>query len=472
MNIINDILDFSKIEAGRVEFERLDFELRTAVEDVLELLAELAHRKGLELACLMHAEVPAWVTGDPGRVRQILTNLVGNAVKFTAAGEVVVQVKLAEETADTVVLHFEVADTGIGIPPEVQVRLFQPFSQGDGSTARKYGGTGLGLAISRQLVELMDGTIGVASTPGQGSTFWFSVRLHRCATPSATVCPDLQVLRGVRVLCVDDNATNRTILTQQLLAWGMQAESVTDGPMVLAYLRDAREQGKPCSLAILDMQMPGIDGLELARRIKADPELAGVRLVLLSSVGRRGQGKEAQHAGVAAYLTKPVRQSQLLDCLATVMGSVATSPTNLVTRYRLAEAEMQTRARILLVEDNVVNQRVAVRMLEKLGCRVDVAANGREAIEVLTRIAYDLVFMDCQMPEIDGYEATAIIRRQETQSGAHVPIVAVTANAMQGDRERCTAAGMDDYVSKPVKSPELAAMLQKWLGQQLMRGGE
>jgi two-component system sensor histidine kinase/response regulator len=376
----------------------------------------------------------------------------------------VVQATLAEETPDHVLIRFAVTDTGIGIPSEVQSRLFQAFSQADGSTTRQYGGTGLGLAISKRLAELMGGSIGVESVPGKGSTFWFTVRLEKRLGLYGVAVTDLPELCGVRVLGVDDNTTNRLFLEHQLGAWGMQVDCVADGPTALEQLQAAHSHGTPYALAILDLQMPGMNGLELARTIKDDPLLRSLRLVLLSSLCRRGDGTEAQRIGFAAYLTKPIRQAQLYDCLTTVMGSPAEAPAvPLVTRHRLAETQAQLRVRVLVAEDNVVNQKVAVRMLEKLGCRVDVVANGREAIEALSRIAYDLVCMDCQMPEMDGFEATAAMRAREVQTGGHLPIIAMTANAMQGDRERCLAAGMDDYVDKPVQSKELASILHKWI---------
>ena len=463
LGLINDILDFSKIEAGKLTFERIDFDLRAVVEDVLELLADKASSKRLELACLMHPSVPLWVESDPERLRQILTNLVGNAVKFTDTGEVVVRVTLVEETRDDALVRFEVRDTGIGIAPADQAKLFATFVQADSSTTRKYGGTGLGLAISKRLVELLGGTIGVQSTPGQGSTFWFTARLpKRQARP--TVMPHaVAPVWGVRVLCVDDKALNRTILEQHLQARGMQVDCAIDGPSALARLQAAQRAGKPYALVILDMHMPGMDGLTLARLIKADPALKDVRLVMVSSVGQRGQAQEARDAGIAAYLTKPVRQSHLYDAIAAVMGvQSAPHPPVLVTRHSLAEVQAQRRLKVLLAEDNVVNQTVAVRLLEKLGCRVDVVTNGVEALAAHASGTYDLIFMDGQMPDMDGYTATAAIRAREAQTGQHIPIIAMTANAMQGDREACLAAGMDDYTSKPVKSEALALLLQQW----------
>jgi signal transduction histidine kinase/DNA-binding response OmpR family regulator len=474
LTIINDILDFSKIEAGKMDLEILDFDLRATVEDVLELLADQAASKGLELACWLQPEVPTWVTGDPGRLRQILTNLVGNALKFTEQGEVVVRAALAEAHADTVLLRFEVTDTGIGMSPEVQARLFQAFSQADGSTTRKYGGSGLGLTISQRLVAMMGGTIGVESTPDQGSTFWFTVRLvPRPAPAEATFATRSELRRGMRVLCVDDHATNRAILEAQLTAWGLQASCVVDGASALARLRAAYSDGQPYDLAILDYQMPDMDGLQLARAIKADPVLARIRMVLLSSVSQRGQIVAAQQAGIVAALTKPVRQSHLYNCLMTVMGTAA-EPTVVspVTR-RQEEVPIQMHVRVLVAEDNVINQKVAVRLLEKLGCRIDVAANGQEAVTMLAQFAYDVVFMDCQMPEMDGFAATAEIRQREASTGRHVPIIAMTANAMQGDREACLAAGMDDYVSKPVSLDSLVTMVRKWApaqGDRMVRG--
>ena len=462
--ILNDILDFSKIEAGKMDFETIDFELRTAVEDVLELLAAKAHIKGLELACLVHADVPSWMAGDPGRLRQILTNLVGNAVKFTSSGEIIVQVSLAESIGPDVLLRFSVTDTGIGIPLEHQHRLFQAFSQTDHSTARKYGGTGLGLAISKQLVEMMGGTIDVESTPGKGSTFRFTVKLGLCSTPFTNESGETLTLQGMRALCVDDNATNRTIFQTQLASWGLEVDCLGDSHQALEQLRKAHTEHRPYQLAILAYQMPEMDGMELGKTIKADPDLAPVRLILLASVGQRGHRQKAEEAGFAAYLTKPVRQNQLFACLKTVMGktSEASSPAALVTRYRLAEQQAQLRTQLLVAEDNIVNQKVIVSLLEKKGYRVDVVGNGKEALEAHSRTPYALILMDCQMPEMDGYEATEAIRDREASTGGHTPIVAMTASAMHGDRERCLAAGMDDYLSKPIQPQTLADLVSQW----------
>jgi signal transduction histidine kinase/DNA-binding response OmpR family regulator len=460
--IINDILDFSKIEAGKMDLEVVDFDLRAAIEDVLELVAERAASKGLELASVIHPDVATWVAGDPGRLRQILTNLVGNAVKFTAHGEVVVRTTLLEVAGDSTLLRLAVTDTGIGIAPDAQGRLFQAFSQADRSTTRKYGGTGLGLAISQRLTTAMGGTIGVESTPGHGSTFWFTVRLGTRAALHEADLLTLPELRGVRVLAVDDHAVNRAILEAQLGAWGMQIDCVADGAAALARLRAAHAEGRPYALAILDYQMPGMDGLELAEAIMADPALARTRLIMLSSVSQHAHGTAVQRASIAATLSKPVRQSSLFNCLLSVMGATARPVLPSPSASRWEEAQAPLHARALVVEDNVVNQKVAVRLLEKLGCRVDVAANGLEALELLAKLAYDVVFMDCQMPEMDGFEATGVIRQREASSGQHVPIIAMTANAMQGDAEQCLAAGMDDYLSKPVTFEALATAARKW----------
>ena len=463
LTIINDILDFSKIEANKLTLEHSDFDLRVMVEDVLELLAERAYSKGLDLACLLDAGLPTWVSGDPGRVRQVLTNLMGNAVKFTERGDVVVHVTLAEETADDALLHMAVTDTGIGIPRDVQAKLFQAFSQADSSTTRKYGGTGLGLAISKRLVELMGGTIGVESTPGKGSTFWFTVQLGKRLAPSNQGGTDPTALQDVRVLCVDDHPTTRMVMESQLRAMGMRVDGVADGPSALDCLRTAHQSAEPYTVAILEAHLPEMDGRAVARAIKADPALATVRLILLTSVGDRGQRDEAPHAEWSAYLPKPIRHSQLSDCMAMVLGHASTpSAIRLTPRSMLRDALVPIPSRVLVAEDNIVNQKVAVSLLEKVGCRVDVAANGREAVTILTQMVYDVVLMDCQMPEMDGFAATAVIRQREASTGQHVPIIALTANAMQGDRERCMAAGMDGYLAKPIKADELYAVIAQY----------
>jgi two-component system sensor histidine kinase/response regulator len=468
LTIINDILDFSKIEAGKLNFETLDFVLTNAVEDTIDLLAERAHQKKIELASLIDNGVPRLLRGDPGRLRQVITNLVGNAIKFTEKGEVILRARTESETATEVVIRFEVSDTGIGIDETAQRNLFQAFIQADGSTTRKYGGTGLGLAISKQLVQLMDGEIGVQSVSGKGSTFWFTARFEK-QSAGARVAEPAQNLDNLRVLTVDDNATNCQILKHQLESWGMIYTEAGSGAEALELLRAAARRNEPFQLAVLDLMMPGMNGFDLARRIKADPALAAIELVMLTSFGERGDVATAQEIGIAAYLTKPVRQAQLFNCLTNVVGAstgqeiVSVPPPKPIAKE--TAVPVTSNKRLLLAEDNTVNQKVALRQLQKLGYRADAVANGREAVEALGRIPYDLVLMDCQMPEMDGYEATTVIRRREGAT-KHTWIVAMTANALEGDREKCIAAGMDDYVSKPVKVEELSAVLGRLLAEQ------
>ncbi len=473
LDIINDILDFSKIEAGKLDLEHLDFDVRTTVEDTLALVAERAYAKGLELACIVQSDVPPGLHGDPGRLRQILVNLLGNAIKFTERGDVVLTVSLAADdeggTSTDRLVKFEVTDSGIGLTPEQQAKLFQPFTQADGSTTRKFGGTGLGLAICKKLVETMGGQVGVRSTDGMGSTFWFTVRCTAYSGHVRQASPIPARLQGSRTLIVDDHAICRQTLEHQLRAKGLAYESAEGGAQALDVLRDAVARGAPFDLAILDLQMPNMDGLELARRIKAESPISATRLVLLTSLGRRGDAKAAQAAGIAAYLTKPICQAQLYSCLSLVLAnapSAVSGPAQpsapLITRHSLSEAQAQSRGRILVAEDNPINQKVAVKMIEKLGYRVDVAGNGREAVEALERIAYAVVLMDCHMPVMDGFQATHAIRRREG-GGRRTPIIAMTANAMQEDRKQCLEAGMDDFLSKPVAGKALAETLNRWM---------
>ena len=468
LTIINDILDFSKIEAGKLQFDIVDFDLRNAVEGAVELLADRAREKNIEFASLIHSDLPTGLCGDPGRLRQVLTNLTGNALKFTELGEVVVTAEKEFESDSAVMIRFSVSDTGIGISEEAQKHLFQAFTQADGSTTRKYGGTGLGLSISKQLVEMMGGQIGVISTPGKGSTFWFTASFDKQPAGAAPSFPNIESLENLCVLIVDDNATNRKILSHQLNSWGMVHTEAESGPQALKSLKAAAAQGIAYDLVILDLLMPGMDGFALAEAIKADSDISPVRLVLLTSAGERGDGARSRNAGIAAYLSKPVRQSQLFDCLISVMSKSGgreepsgLTLSTLVTKHTLVEAKKMSQRLILLAEDNIVNQKVAVRQLQKLGYRADAVANGREAIEALSRIPYDLVLMDCQMPEMDGYEATSEIRRREAAT-RHTPIVAMTAHALTGDREKSIAAGMDDHITKPVKQEELARVLEKF----------
>ncbi len=472
--IINDILDFSKIEAGKLELEAIDFNLRQIVEDVHELFAEHAQNKSLELLCRFHDGVPDTLRGDPGRLRQILTNLIGNAVKFTEQGEVVVEVKRIDGPGSRngagagCLLHFAVADTGIGIPAAIQPRLFEAFVQADGSTTRKYGGTGLGLAIAKQLAQMMGGDIGVVSERGEGATFWFTVQLEQSAARLDSAAVSRRNLTGLRVLVVEDNATNRDILHHQVTGWGMSSGSAETGIQALSLLRAAAARSAPYDLAIVDMKMPGMDGIALAEAIKADPAISRVRLVMLTSmVGQFGDIERARKAGILTCLSKPVRQSDLYDCL---VKAVAAEAKALAGREEGAfdgtdrgERKSRFSGRVLLAEDHPVNQEVALAMLEAFDCEVEVVDNGRAALESLARSRYDLVLMDCQMPEMDGFSATAEIRRREDASGSRMPVVALTASAMQGDREKCLAAGMDDYLAKPFTQDKLYAMLERWL---------
>jgi PAS domain S-box-containing protein len=469
--VINDILDFSKIEAGRLTIEEVDLDPRAIVEEVLEVLAEPAQRKNIELASLAYQDVPVTVAGDPVRLRQVLTNLIGNAIKFTHTGEILVTTRLLEQAAGTTVLAFEIRDTGIGMSPEVQQRLFTAFTQGDGSTTRRYGGTGLGLAICRKLVELMGGEITVDSRVGAGSVFRFTVRFKPGQMSGASRV-EADLLHGLRVLVVDDNETNRRILDVRTRQWGLRPVLVEGGSRALEMLREAAQSGAPFDLAILDMCMPDMDGLQLAGLIRSDPMLAGTRLVMLSSLLQLRQVEAARQAGIAIYLTKPVGERKLLACLVDACRPASErAPPSLTpeaTRSKALSAAhggepSPLQARILLAEDNVINQRLARLILEKAGCTLTVRANGREALKALAEGPYDLVLMDCQMPEMDGYAATREIRRLEAGTGRHLPVVALTAGAMAGDREACLAAGMDDYVSKPFRSEQLLSTLFTWL---------
>lgn len=465
LNIINDILDFSKIEAGKLDLEVVNFRLQTTVEESLALFADRASSKGLELASLIDPAAPTDLRGDPGRLAQVLTNLVGNAVKFTERGEVVVRAELAEEDGEEALLRFSVSDTGIGITEEQRRRLFRPFSQADPSTTRRYGGTGLGLAISKQLVDLMGGEIGVESEPGVGSTFWFTARFRKGA-PGPTAAPEPAAsLERLRVLVVDDNATNREILCRQLAAWGVDAGARESASGGLKVLREAAEKGEPYDLAIVDMRMPEMDGVGLARAVRGDPSLSSTRLVLLTSVGPHGGTGEARRAGFTAVLTKPVRQSRLYEALLSAVGSPEKETSSAQRRPAGSGGARPSAAsglRVLVAEDNPVNQKVATGMLESLGYRADVVANGAEAVEAVFRRPYAAVLMDVQMPEMDGHAAAAEIRRREEGTGRRLPIIAMTANAMEGDRERALEAGMDDYLAKPVRREDLERVMERW----------
>jgi two-component system, sensor histidine kinase and response regulator len=475
LTLINDILDFSKIEAGKMSFETIDFDLRNAVEGVVELLAERAQSKRLELVSLVHQDVLTSLRGDPGRLRQVLMNLVGNAIKFTEHGEVIVRAVRHSEGDREITIRFTVQDTGIGINDEASRRLFEAFSQADGSTTRKYGGTGLGLAISKRLVELMGGEIGVDSTPGEGATFWFTARFEKQPRRQAATKKQEFDLRGIHVLVVDDNTTNRRIVRLQLKSWGMSSDEAPCAEDALAVLRRERDGGRPFTLALLDMQMPGIDGLQLAREIKTDPGLADTRMIMMTSLGKSEHDDEIRNAGIALCLTKPVKQSRLYDAIAGIMfgNDLASEPETTPVSAQTAEPTSSTssapaRGRILVAEDNPVNQKVLLRQLGKMGYSAEAVGNGIEVLQVLTRIDYDVVLMDCQMPEMDGYAACRKLREREN-GGNHIPVIALTAHAMEGDREKCLAAGMDDYISKPVDVEELKRKLAHWLARKRPR---
>lgn len=487
LSLINEILDFSKLEAGEMELEVLDFHLNACLEDIADLFAATAHRKGLELATLIYRDLPTHLRGDVGRIRQVLTNFVGNAIKFTEAGEVVIQAALRSETETTATIVFSVSDTGIGIPLEAQRRLFRPFFQVDASTTRRYGGTGLGLAISRQLVELMGGDIGVDSVEGQGARFWFTLTLEKQPAPASVIPrPNTPDFSHTRLLVVDDNTTNRTIIRYQASAWGIQIGEADSAEAALAQLQIQAQQGHPYDLVILDMQMPGMNGEMLGQQIKANPLLANTQLVMMTSLNHWEGAKNAMQIGFSSYLVKPVKQSRLLDAIATALSSIpspstfrppltpnpgpdagdpTTQPSYSIpaTPTPAVSDALTPKLKILLVEDNIVNQKVTLNQLKQLGYTTDVAGNGQEALQMMEQIDYDLILMDCQMPVLDGYSATQVIRQREGNS-RHTIVIALTANAMKEDRDRCLNAGMDDYLSKPVLKPPLAERLRYWSG--------
>ncbi len=477
LGLINDILDFSKIEAGKLDLEMLDFDLAGLLEDFADTLAARAHEKGLELLCDIDPATPTFLKGDPGRLRQLLANLAGNAIKFTDTGEVVVHVTVASETATSAILEFTIRDTGIGIPADKIGLLFDKFSQVDASTTRRYGGTGLGLAICKQLVRLMDGGIDVVSEPGKGSVFRFTVQLGK-QTEAHRKAPMRADLRGMRVLVVDDNATNREILLTRLGSWAMRPAEAPDALAALTALRRAVDDNDPFAVAVIDMQMPDMDGETLGRIIHADTRLADTRMVMLTSLGSRGDARRFAEIGFSGYLTKPVRLQELKGVLALACSSPTENvptPQPIVTRHTIREnlnLFATSRARILLVEDNRTNQQVALGILKKLGLKADSVANGEEAVKAVALIPYDLVLMDVQMPVMDGIEATRQIRQQQSahQTPA-VPIIAMTAHAMRGDKEKCLDAGMNDYLSKPVVAHVLIEMLMQWLPRDTYSSG-
>jgi signal transduction histidine kinase/DNA-binding response OmpR family regulator/HPt (histidine-containing phosphotransfer) domain-containing protein len=465
LGLLNDILDFAKIEAGKLELDPIPFDLRDSLDDTMKILAHRAADKGLELACHVHADVPDHVIGDPGRLRQTVVNLVGNALKFTERGEVVVSVQLQNEQpnpqSSICNLQFSVRDTGIGIPADKLSRLFQAFSQADASTTRKYGGTGLGLAISQSLATLMGGRTWVESTVGQGSTFHFTARLGLQNGPPAepAACPN--VLKNLLVLVVDDNATNRRILQELLANWGMKSTGVDGGRAALDALRRAVASGEPFLLVLIDYMMPEMDGIALAEEIRRHPEFAGLTLIMLSSAGGSQERARSREAGVSAFLTKPIKQSELLRTLLTNLHDPLSQPDRFASGPASPAFVSQRPLRLLLAEDNPVNQKLAVTLLEKWGHTVEKANNGLEAVAAHRRQPFDMVLMDVQMPEMDGFEATAAIRAWEKEIGRHTPIVAMTAHAMKGDREQCQEKGMDGYVSKPLQARALFDIIER-----------
>ena len=456
LTVINDVLDFSKLEAGKLAVELHDFELRPAVEAVIDLFTEAASSRKVSLGILFDHALPRYVRSDAGRIRQMLTNLVGNAVKFTERGEVLVHVDLRKRTGANLLVRFAVRDTGIGIGEDVLPHLFQPFTQADASTTRKYGGTGLGLAISRQIAEALGGTMSASSRRGEGSTFWFDVPMEEAQWDEHSREISRAAIRGARVLVVDDNATNRRLLRHALDAWGIQVDETANGSQALGQMREAVAAGKPYDLVLTDLNLPRMNGLVLSRLIKCDRDLVATHIIIITSMSDRVELPILRVVGIDDCLTRPVKQSSLFDAIA---SSLAGEVIEQSKRQRSSPAEIRTDVRVLVAEDNPVNQKVAVRQLERVGIPADAVANGVEAVEAVSRGDYALVLMDLQMPEMDGLSATRELRRR----GAVVPIVAVTANALSGDRERCLAAGMDDYLAKPIVEEELVRVLTRFL---------
>jgi len=460
--VINDVLDFSKIEAGKIDLDPVHFNLRDRLEESVKALALRAHAKGLELLVEVQREVPDFVVGDPVRLGQIVTNLMGNAIKFTETGEVALYAALEDPASDGGIrVRFDIRDTGIGIPEDKQSLIFEAFAQADGSTTRKFGGTGLGLTISTRLVKMMDGNLWVDSQPGQGSCFHFTA-CFETAGEMEQPNPDHARLIGMPALVVDDNGTNRRILTELLWLWQMRPASAASGIEALGMLRQAAERGDPFSLVLTDCHMPGMDGFDLAARIRSSPHLTEAVVMMLTSGEQSGDIKRCRELGIAVYLTKPVRRAELRSAIVKSVARSAPVATPIAAPQPGIAVPVRSRMHILLAEDNIVNQRVAVRILEKGGYRVVVASNGLEALKAMSDHEFDLVLMDLQMPEMGGFEATGNIRQNEHPGGSHIPIVAMTAHAMTGDRERCLAAGMDDYISKPVRAAALIELVEKY----------
>ncbi len=462
LSLINDILDFSKMEVGKFELASTDFSLRDCVGNTLITLANQAHAKDLELASHIRSEIPDNLHGDPGRVRQILVNIIGNAIKFTKQGEVILRVDPLREFEDFIELHFSVTDTGLGIPEHKLKTIFTAFEQVDSSTTREYGGTGLGLSISSQLVGLMNGKIWVESSLGVGSVFHFTARFEFAGQPvQRVVHMEKSILENVRVIIVDDNESNRTILSETVKTWGMLPETVGDSQTAMRIIDEASKSGHPFSLALVDFMMPGMNGFELAENLSQSRTSNIEKIIMLTSGGQRGDAARCQELGIAAYLMKPIKQSDLMDAILMTMKKATGSETKtpLITRHSVREA--RRRLNILLAEDNPVNQKLGVKILEQMGHSVSVASNGLQAVDMLKQSEFNLVLMDVQMPVMDGFTATRTIRDAEISSLDHVPIIAMTAHAMSGDREKCIAQGMDDYISKPIDRKELSEILER-----------
>jgi len=466
LTVINDILDFSKIEAGRLELDPVPFNLRDHLEETVRALALKAHEKSLELTCNVHSHVPEYVVGDVTRLRQVLVNLVGNAIKFTERGEVALEVNLDSRENNNLGLHFIVRDTGIGIPKDKQQLIFEAFTQVDGSTTRRFGGTGLGLTISARLVDAMKGKIWVISEPGSGSAFHFTAILGVAQESAQAAQPDQVALEAIRVLVVDDNYTNRRLLSAILRSWGMQPTLATSAPEALEYMRRSAEDDQPFPLVLTDVHMPGMDGFDLVERIQSTPNLTKAFILMLTSGEHAGDLARCRELGVSSFLTKPIRRAELRSAIVNALversrGSQTAQDLRELAARTARLAPASSGAHILLAEDNLVNQRVARAMLEKAGHSVVLASTGQKALSLWEQQPFDVILMDVQMPDIDGFEATAAIRKKEKESGAHTPIIAMTAHAMSGDRERCLDAGMDNYISKPIHAAELLDLVEK-----------
>jgi PAS domain S-box-containing protein len=467
LSLINDILDLSKIEAGKFDLEIINFNIRSMIEDVTDLLATKAQAQGLDFSGFLDLDVCEFVQGDPTRLRQILINLVGNAIKFTESGEVAIRGRLQSETETEMIVRFDVRDTGIGIEPAAQAKLFESFTQEDASTTRKFGGTGLGLSICKKLAEMMGGEIGVESVKGEGATFWFSAKFVKQPEAELEIPIKPVDVSGKKVLVIDDHATNREIMRLELESWGCFVSESYRAKRALEMVSAAEEAGAPFDILLVDMQMPEMDGEEFGREIASQHSANRPAMIMLTSIGDRGDAKRVQEIGFQAYLTKPVKQAELRDCIGTVLAkdeqNAAGPSANLVTKHSIAE-DRRYNLRVLLADDNQINRLVAVSMLKKLGVEVETAENGAQALEMLAghEDEFAMVFMDCQMPEMDGFEATSNIRAKENGETQHMPVIALTANALQGDREKCLSAGMDDYLSKPLKLASLREAIERW----------